>query len=100
MPLHRRNVTGDIWRAVVVAGAMLAPSAGCGSKAPPSTLATTPATTTPATTADPAEVPTEDPQATTSDENPCGDDETNPCGDMRRPRGDDDGPRGRGFLLA
>jgi hypothetical protein len=80
----KRNVTLDIWRAVVVAGAMLAPGAGCGGK---QNTGTTP----------PTVEEKKNPEVTPPEGNPC---EENPCENpCARPRSDEEEPRGRGFIL-
>lgn len=94
----RRNVTKDIFRAVVLGGAMLTMTAGCSSDAKP--------TKTPGTMEKPA--PTTTPPAAVADAgmpatNPC-EGKKNPCEARTADAGAPDAgrriPRGRGFILA
>lgn len=92
--MSKRNVTLDIWRAVVVAGAMIG-APGCGSK---QAAPTTPPVTEEGTTTEEA-TPPDGEEATPPDgeANPCG--EENPCGEARPRTDEEEEPRGRGFIL-
>lgn len=114
----RRNASKDIWRAVVMAGAMLGAGTGCGGSSSATGTETTPVTNTAptdgtGTAADPATdnpcagmVEGDNPCQPVTD-NPCGDMGENPCGDGweegaegERVRGSgDEGGVGRGFIL-
>lgn len=108
----RRNASKDIWRAVVVAGAMLGAGTGCGGSA-----ASSGAETSPVTTGDDQPlpgnpcgevVPGDNPCEAVADDNPCaGVTDDNPCAgweedvEDERVRGSgDEGGVGRGFILA
>ena len=125
----RRNASKDIWRAVVMAGAMLGAGAGCGGPSASSGSETTPVENTggvegvdtePASTGtdttDPSAgmVEGDNPCQAVADDNPCGEvanpcGDDNPCADDGWEEGDDDdrirgsgdsGGVGRGFILA
>jgi hypothetical protein len=115
----RRNASKDIWRAVVMAGAMLGAGAGCGGSSAGNGADTTPVTNTAGTettggddlTGNPCAgmVEGDNPCEAVTTDNPCGDVATdNPCGDGweegvedERVRGSGEGGGvGRGFILA
>ncbi len=118
-----RKITKDIWRSVVMAGAMLGTTA-CGGATSTATPTAPAAEVAPAAEANPCggeTAPEANPCGGTvaPEANPCGQETApeaksygdeaatpaadpcadNPCG-AKRPRGNDDnGPRGRGFVL-
>lgn len=109
----RRNATKDIFRAVVMAGAMLGATA-CGGKDNKTTTPPAPGPgannpcggkTEPAPAPDPAktEPAKTDPAKTEPAKNPC-EGAKNPCEGAKNPCGArnpcEGGPRGRGFVLA
>jgi hypothetical protein len=104
----RRDVTKDIWRAVVVAGAMLG-AGGCGSSSKQAAQPVAPAEASPVVAAE-AEQPAAEPaKQEVVEAEPVAEagppdagvpDAAPPPPKKKRPRSGDGKPKGRGFILA